>query len=282
MKFIVLNDVKTAYYASGIGQRDVLFLHGWASSGRMWLRTMWALRHRYRMWAPDLPGFGDSHIPSIEWCSTEGYTDHVAAFCDALAIRPFAVIGHSMGGRLAFDMARRYPDRVERVAAISPALTGRLGFNLDVFMLGPLGRALKGVSRRVWAVAAASVMSQYWAPRYLTSEAVQRTSNDLRRATWEGSIGSLRAMVRQDYTPYLAEVQHPALVICGESDFTIPPGDSRLAASILPNVRLMMLKGIHHQPVDECPAEFLTALQAFLSAETHPNGRHARRAEAAS
>jgi pimeloyl-ACP methyl ester carboxylesterase len=130
-------------------------------------------------------------------------------------------------------------------------------------------------------VAAASVMSQYWAPRYLTSEAVQRTSHDLRRATWEGSIGSLRAMVRQDYTPYLSEVSHPSLVICGERDFTIPPGDSRLAASILPDARLMMLKGIHHQPVDECPAEFLNAVQSFLSAETHPNGKHARHLEAA-
>lgn len=265
MKFATINDLKTAYYASGSGRRDVLLLHGWASSGRMWLRSMWALRRDYRLWAPDLPGFGDSDIPSVDWCSVERYSDHIAALCEALNIQPYAVIGHSMGARLAFDLARRYPALVERVVAVSPALTGRLGFNLDIFLLGPFGRALKRVSRHVWPVATATVMSQYWAPRYLTSEAVQRTTADLRRATWEASIGSLRVMVREDYTPYLAEVQQPTLLMAGERDFTVPPADSHRAARLLPDARLVMLEDIHHQPTDECPDLFLEAVRAFLA-----------------
>ena len=231
MKAIPLNGIDTAYYQGGMGTRDVLLLHGWAASGRMWLRSMWALRRDYRLLAPDLPGFGDTAAPPPGWYSVEQYTDHVAAFCEALNIRPYAVIGHSMGGRLTLDLARRYPHLAQRLVVISPTITGRLGLNLDVFLMGAAGHALKEVSRRVWPLAIATVMTEYWTPRYLGTEAVRRTTTDLRRASWEGAVGSLRALVKQDYSPHLEEIPHPALVICGKRDYTIPPDDSRLAAA---------------------------------------------------
>src|SRR5512140_2286451 len=102
---ISINDLKTRYTTAGRGEKHILFVHGWASSGRMWLRSMWALRSQYRMCALDLPGCGDSDSPDIEWYTLERYTDHVEAFCRALNIQPYAIIGHSMGGRIAFDLA---------------------------------------------------------------------------------------------------------------------------------------------------------------------------------
>jgi pimeloyl-ACP methyl ester carboxylesterase len=269
MKQARINTLNTAYYTGGTGQRDVLLLHGWASSGRMWLRSMWALRNGYRLWAPDLPGFGDSETPHIDWYSVERYTDHVATFCETIGIRPYAAIGHSMGGRITFDLARRYPHLVERLVAVSPTITGKLGMNLDVFMLGAAGKALKQVSRHFWPLATASAMSQYWAPRYLGSEAVQRTTSDLRRSSWEAAVYSLRAMVKDDYSQHLHEVQHPTLLICGKKDYTIPHQDSLLAERYLPNSHLMLLDHIHHQPTDECPDTYLGAVQSFLAAP-HP------------
>lgn len=265
MKYAYINDLKTCYYMAGNGPADILFVHGWAASGRMWLRSMWALRRQYRLWAPDLPGFGDSNGPDVEWYSIERYTNHIAAFCETMGIRPYAVIGHSMGGRITFDFARRYPDLAERLVAVSPVITGRLGFNLDVFMMGGLGETMMGFSRRMWPFATAGAMSMYWAPRYLGSEAIKRTVADLRRSTWRASIGSLRDIINQDYSPYLANVPHPTLLICGKRDYTVPPGDSRLAAQRLPNAQLVMLKHVHHQPTDEAPQVYLEAVQSFLA-----------------
>ncbi len=273
MRLITINGLQTAYYIGGTGQRGILLVHGWASSGRMWLRHMWALRHDYRLLALDLPGFGDSQPLETESCTIEQYADHAAALCEALGIRPYAAVGHSMGGRIVLDLARRYPDLVERVVAISPAVTGRLGFNLDVFLLGPMGRALKGITRKVWPVATAGAMSMYLAPRYLGSEAVQRTASDLRRASWGAVMGSLRALVDYDYSHHLPEIKQPTLVICGARDYTIPPGDSRLAAAALPHAQLLMLDHVHHQPTDECPDVFLDALRLFLAENGHENGR---------
>lgn len=264
MKLTTINNLKTCYYIAGQDSRHILFLHGWAASGRMWLRSMWALRRDYRMWAPDLPGFGDSYGPNIEWYSIERYTDHVIAFCEELGIRPYAVIGHSMGGRVTLDLARRYPDLVERVVAVSPTVTGRLGFNLDVFMMGGVGEMMMGLSRRVWPFATAGAMSMYWAPRYLGTEVIKRTAADLRRSTWRASIGSLRAVINQDYSPHLSDIQHPTLLICGKRDYTVPPDDSRIAAQHLPNAQLVMLDHVHHLPMDEAPQIYLDAVRSFL------------------
>src|SRR5262245_15842056 len=119
MEFVEINGLRTAYHTGGLGKKHLLFVHGWASSGRMWLRSMWALRHDYRMWAIDGPGCGDSQNPLEAWRTIDLYTDHAAAFCDVLKIKPYAIIGHSMGGRVAFDFARRYPKKVEKIVAVS-------------------------------------------------------------------------------------------------------------------------------------------------------------------
>lgn len=246
----------------------MLLLHGWASSGRMWLRSMWALRHEFRVWALDLPGFGDSEAPENPWNSISQYTDHVAAFCAAMGIKPHVAIGHSMGGRIALDIGRRHPHLAERLVAVSPTVTGRLGLNLDVFLLGPVGRALKGITSRIWPVAAAGSMTYYLAPRYLGSEAVRRTTDDLRRSNSNAAIESLRALVHEDYTPHLPDITQPTLVICGKRDYTIPPEDSRRAAALLPHARLLMLDQIHHQPTDECPDIYLGAVRDFLDGKS--------------
>jgi pimeloyl-ACP methyl ester carboxylesterase len=263
MQAITINNLRTRYYAAGKGP-DVLFVHGWAASGRMWLRSMWALRRDYRLWAMDLPGCGETDAPCLEWHTIENYTDHVAALCEALDIRPKAVVGHSMGGRVVLDLARRYPTLTERVVAISATITGRLGFNLDVFLVGGFGRTLLDLSQHFWPMATAGVMSNYLAPRYIGSEGVKRSTQDLRRTSWECAFGSLRAVVQHDFSSHLGEISHPTLLITGDRDFTVPPSDSILAAQYIPNANLVILKGVHHQPTDEAPGATLSALREFI------------------
>ncbi len=266
MKFVIINNLKTRYIVSGQGHNHILFLHGWAASARMWLRSMWSLRHQYRLWAIDLPGFGNSDIPDVEWYSIENYSDHVAAFCAAVGInRPATIVGHSMGGRIALDIARRYPLLARRLVLVAPTVTGRLGFNLDLLMAGRLSRVLFNLSRWAWPVATAGAMSTYWAPRFLGSEGVRRTADDMRRTSWAAAVGALRAVARHDYSPHLAEIEQPALVVCGTRDYTVPPRDSQRAARSLRNGRLVMMEGVHHWPPDEAPGAFLQALCGFMN-----------------
>jgi pimeloyl-ACP methyl ester carboxylesterase len=265
MKQINVKGLETAYYEGGIGEQPVLFVHGWAASGRMWLRSMWSMRHSARMWALDLPGFGDSDTPGQSWDQVDYYTDHVAAFCEALGIRPKAVVGHSMGGRVALDFARRYPDSVERLITVSPTVTGKLGFNANLFMGGGLGRLVHQASRHFWPLATAGALSSYWTPNFLGSEGVKRTADDLRRSSWQNAFGSLLAISNVDFSPHLPEISHPTLVVCGGRDYTIPTQDSLLTAESLPDARLVVMDRVHHWPSDENLEGFIQTIEPFIA-----------------
>lgn len=269
MRFEEVNGIKTRYIVAGTGPQDVLFLHGWGSSSRLWLRSMWQLRYDYRMWALDLPGFGHSSAPPIDWYSIEALTEHVAAFCQAAGIQPAAVIGHSLGARITLNMAWRHPELTPRLVTIAPSVTGRLGFNLDILMAGEFGQALAKLSRWVWPIAALGAMSTYTTPKFIGDEAIKRTTSDWRQATWEATMGSLRALVAQDFTPHLAEISQPALVICGKQDYTLPVEDALLAAEHLPAARLVAFEHLHHWPMDEDRTATLTSIRDFIQ-ETSP------------
>jgi pimeloyl-ACP methyl ester carboxylesterase len=247
MKCTHTNGLQTRYFVAGHGP-DVLFLHGWAASGRMWLRSLFALRREFRAWAIDLGGFGDSDNPVESGYTLELYSDQVAGFCAEMGIQPAVVVGHSIGGRVALDLALRYPHLAQSVVAVSPTITGRLGFGLET-----------------------GVMWQFITPRFLNSESVKRASSDLRRASVDALSGSLRAVLGRDFSPNLPHIAQPTLIICGERDFTVPPDDARMAADLIPNAELVMLEDVHHMPSDEAADEFHDLIRAF--AQRKLNGR---------
>jgi 2-succinyl-6-hydroxy-2,4-cyclohexadiene-1-carboxylate synthase len=92
--------------------RDLVLLHGFTQTGRSWAPLIALLRERYRCFAPDLPGHGDAteRRPAT--------FDAVAAYVAAIQAERFTLVGYSMGGRLALETARRFPDRVERLIVI--------------------------------------------------------------------------------------------------------------------------------------------------------------------
>jgi pimeloyl-ACP methyl ester carboxylesterase len=232
MNCVQLNGLRTHYYVAGRGP-DVVFTHGWAASGRMWLRSLWALRRHFRAWALDLAGFGASDSPGDAWYPTvEDCTDQVARFCQAMGIESATMVGHSLGGR-------------------------------DALLAGRFGEMLLSLSQRVWLLSDTAVMSQLAAPRYVSSESMRRASRDMQRASEGALFGSLRAVVNSDFSPNLPHVKKPVLIIGGERDFTVPPSDARLAAELISGAELVMLKNVHHLPSDEAPDVFHELVMDF-------------------
>src|SRR6266852_3962046 len=98
LQYLTVGDHHFAYRMSGSGP-DVLLIHGWLSSSRMWEGTMEHLTPYFRVWAIDLIGFGDSWSGDPARVLTiDDQTRFVVAFCKAVGIRLYAGIGHSMGG----------------------------------------------------------------------------------------------------------------------------------------------------------------------------------------
>jgi pimeloyl-ACP methyl ester carboxylesterase len=105
------------------GEGDaVLCVHGLGGTKASFLPTVAALADRHRVIALDLPGFGDSDKPLLAAYDAPYFADSAVALLDELGIERAHLIGNSMGGRVAIELALLYPERVEKVALLSPAL----------------------------------------------------------------------------------------------------------------------------------------------------------------
>ena len=250
-----LRDGTLVYRVYGQGP-DVLLLHGWVSSGRMWQGVMEALGSHFTLWAPDLPGFGDSpladrtRVPQLD-----DYVEQIAAFCEALNVQPVAVIGHSLGALLALLLAIEAPDLMQRLVLLAPLVTGRLGLNMDRVLSSPPGRAALQAMRGLWRVPVlmwgASVFG--FRPRRVISKAAWRKVQDIQKAPWSSTYGGVKAVLEHDVSVRLGEIRVPTLVIVGEDDLTIPPSEGRLAAALISEARLEVLPDVAHQLTDEAP-----------------------------
>lgn len=256
------------YTAVGHGP-DVLLIHGWASSGQMWSRLTQNLQHSARFWAVDLYGFGQSPRPTgDEAIHIEHHADRLYRFIQQHGIRPKIIVGHSMGGMLALKLAADHPELMERLVLMSPVVTGRYGFLLDINKIfsGDWATFALAKSKPFWLLSQNVLAPLFSGPTYwyLDEEATTRIVQDYQRASWQASAYALQSIARQNLEPHLSSIHHPALVIVGSHDTTVPPDEGRLAARQLPNARLIELPGTHHQPLDEQPDRVIKAVHEFL------------------
>src|SRR5512144_1896849 len=123
-----IGDHRIAYRVIGSGP-DVLLIHGWVSSGRMWEPLMPQLAESHRVWAVDLIGFGDSRTSAPPRPLTvDDQVNMLAAFCKTVGLHPQATAGHSMGGAVTIKLALDYPDLFDTMVLVCPVVVGKLGW----------------------------------------------------------------------------------------------------------------------------------------------------------
>ena len=120
MSAITLDNELVHYEVLGRG-RPVILLHGWLGSWRYWVPAMQHLSMKYRVYALDLWGFGDSARSPTRY-HFEAQVDVVSGFMDRMGISKAALVGHDLGAAVAAHFAVKYPDRVPRLLTASPPL----------------------------------------------------------------------------------------------------------------------------------------------------------------
>lgn len=120
MSAITIGGELIHYEVLGRG-RPVLLLHSWVGSWRYWVPTMQNLLLKYRVYALDLHGFGDTSKNAQKY-SIDNQTQLIFDFMNAMAIPKAAIVGHGLGGWVAAEFARRYQDKAPRLMLISAPL----------------------------------------------------------------------------------------------------------------------------------------------------------------
>lgn len=177
----------------------------------------------------------------------------------------FALAGHSMGGRIAFEILRRAPDRVSALAildtGVQPLASGEAGEREAAGR-----RELLAIAREqgMATMAARWVQGMVWAPRLKDEMLVQGVIDMFARRSAEMFAAQIRALLaRPDASGLLAGIRCPTLVLCGEQDGWAPAQRHREMAAQIPDATLVLVPECGHMCTLERPEEVTRALLAW-------------------
>ncbi|HET7010086.1 MAG TPA: alpha/beta hydrolase [Anaerolineales bacterium] len=256
--------LQLAYVRRGVpGAPAVVFLHGWASSSRMWESAQSALADDFDTVAIDLPGHGGSTKPAWRWYTSYNITEAVRQACVSLGLRTPSLIGHSMGGTIALELAASPDFDVDRLVLVNPVVTGvvtPLSHPIREEWMRPVVR----MSRRLWPMASRLLAKSPSAVRTRLPNHVVRNQEDLAQTTADSALGSIRAVLAWDVRSRLGDIRAPTLVMVGDLDRTVPPREGMVAVEQIRGARLVRFRG-GHSPSDEDPRAFEAELTSFLA-----------------
>jgi pimeloyl-ACP methyl ester carboxylesterase len=270
--FVEVNGVQTHYKMTGSGVPALVLLHGFLASTFSWREVMAPLSKHGQVIAFDMPASGLTERP-VRWegenpYSPEGQAALTLGLMDALDVDEAILVGNSAGGRTAMLVALQHPERVRALVLISPA-TGDEGGGRDWIRpllntpqadrLGPL------LVRSVQEWGLEFGRSAWHDPSLITPEIWEGYQKPLQAQDWDRGLWELmQARTNVELLGRLEALQLPVLVITGDDDRIVPTEDSLRLAGQLPQARLAVLPTCGHTPQEECPGEFLLAVEDFL------------------
>ncbi|HEV2292124.1 MAG TPA: alpha/beta fold hydrolase [Gemmatimonadales bacterium] len=260
MARLTVNGVNLAVDIRGDGPA-ILFVHGYPLDRTIWQHQVGALTG-WRRIAPDLRGFGLSDAPDLGY-SMATWADDLAALLDALGVEQAVLCGHSMGGYIGFEFARRYRARLRALVLVdsraeSDTADGKRAREAAMVVAreqGPRAIAAQMLPKML-AAGAAQTMPQV----------ADRVRGIMESAPLSGILGALGAMRdRPDSTPLLAELSGiPTLAIVGEQDELTPAAMSRAIVDRIPGAVLGVIPNAGHLPPVEQPLATTRVLGEFL------------------
>jgi pimeloyl-ACP methyl ester carboxylesterase len=242
----------------------LILLHGFGASLHTWEPWAQALAADHRVIRFDLPGNGLSE-PDLAGDYTDVRSQQLLlALMDRLGVERASLVGHSIGGRIAWGFAARCPQRVDKLVLVAPDGFASPGFEYGKPPEVPAAMALMRY------VLPKPLLRMNLVPAYadagaLTDELTTRY-HDLMLGP--GARAAMLARMRQtvlvDPVPLLRTIRAPTLLVWGERDAMIPFANSADYLKAIPNASLAAMAGVGHLPHEEAPERALVPVRAFL------------------
>lgn len=209
------------YFEIGNG-RPLLILHGWGSRGEKWRKTAEILAQKgFKVFVPDLPGFGESQKPNFIWGLDE-YCSFIDEFAKNLGINSFALAGHSFGGALAAKYILKYPGKATKLFLIGAACIRENKKNIFANL-----KFLKNIS----------ILRKFFY-KYIAKSDYPQTEGIMREIYLK--------VVKEDLSAYLGKINIPTVIIWGEKDDITPLKYGKIINSEIKDSKLFIIPGKDH------------------------------------
>jgi pimeloyl-ACP methyl ester carboxylesterase len=271
---------------SGEGPEHVICLHGLGSNKASFFQTVSALAPEHTVHAIDLPGFGGSSKPARAAYDSRFFSQAVIGYMDALGIDRAHLVGNSMGGRIALEVALAEPGRVLTVSLFAPALAFRKRRELV-----PLVRLVRPELAAIpHPIRAARVRAYFWGlfarPERLDPAAADVAADEFcriyrSRTARIAFFAALRNIYldaphgKRGFWTRLAELRAPSLFVWGEQDRLVPVAFSRHVANALPSSRQVVMPECGHAPQVELAERTNSLIRDHIASSTENRTRRA-------
>ena len=285
-EFIEVGSLRVHHSHGGRGS-PVVFIHGLGSSGYMeWRYNLEATAARHRVFAPDLPGYGRTEKPRARY-TIQYFARFIERYMEDRGLRSAAVVGASLGGRIALELALEYPRLVRKLV-----LVNTLGLGRPKVRMAQMTYGLVTLPRIGEAAMRFARDALHWAPPNMIRRVAARyagASSDLVKAMDDGYLDNLRELYatdgfhnaylttirslinpgallagNHDVTERLNELKVPVQLIWGADDPLFPVAHATRAHSMIDRSKLTVIEGAGHTPQAERPEEFNRVLRRFL------------------
>jgi pimeloyl-ACP methyl ester carboxylesterase len=234
----------------------LVLIHGFTDSWYSYSRVLPLLDKKYRVYALDLRGHGDSDRPAAGYAMKDFAAD-VVAFMDAMKLGKATLVGHSMGSFVALQTALDAPQRVDKLVLVGTATTARNEVTLDLQKsVGNLKDPVSEAFARDFQIA---TVAQKLPDEFL--DGVVRQSLKLPARVWQSALAGVLA---EDYGPRLGRIKTPTLIIWGDREQIFPRGEQDLLKAKIAGSVFKIYPEVGHSPHWERPEIFARDLQEFL------------------
>ncbi|MBS64072.1 pimeloyl-ACP methyl ester esterase BioH [Salinisphaera sp.] len=240
---------------------DIVFLHGWGLSARIWESLAGRLKNRFRCHLVDLPGHGESPAGAT---GLNNWLDAVVERID----RPAVFVGWSLGGLIALGAARRYPERLQGLVLVATLARFIRERGNDYGMKQSAIEA----TRRGLSEDFSTTLSEFLMQQVLgepgAARAVRSLRNDLmdQPPAQEALERGLDILFEADFRDALGDIEAPALVIAGARDRMAHPDGMAAMADAMPNAQFWRVERAAHAPFISHEKPFADRLATFVDA----------------
>jgi pimeloyl-ACP methyl ester carboxylesterase len=255
----------TEYPAAG---KDILFIHGFASSTYTWEKVAPVLNKLgYHVWALDMKGFGWSDKPKDASFDPLTLTEEVYQWMEAMDLKDVVLVGNSLGGGIAIFMALLHPEKVGRIVLIdAAAYNTKFPFIMKMARM-PLSAEMTKLVFSRWLVRL-TLSEVYHHGDWITKDQVEAYYNRLRT---ENALNAQIAVVRalkfsrfEKYVNRISEIESKVLIIWGEDDRWIPLSSAYRFNKELRDSNLVIIPRCGHMPQEEYPDITARLIDAFI------------------
>ncbi|MBE0411901.1 MAG: alpha/beta hydrolase, partial [Anaerolineales bacterium] len=264
-QFVKIGDVDIHNKTRGQGEPVFVLLHGFGANLYSWNAVIDDFGKLGTVIAYDRVAFGLSERP-MEWLGENPYSAQAAVatlfgILDHFGVDRAILVGNSAGGTVSMEFYLQYPQRVEALILVSPAVYGGGGtpswmrpilHTPQMQRLGPL------LVRRIQRQGQQLIELAWHDPSKIDSQTIDLYRKPLMAENWDKALWYFTtASQPNDLPERLEEFRLPALIITGDDDRIVPTDSSIRLAGELPGASLVILENAGHLPHEEVPSEFM-------------------------